>query len=207
MRAPREHPPRNKGDVATIDRVAGERGDMYGIRVALHGHTHRYVVRVASGTNGPRLVDLQIQSDSDATITPDVLRAIPSRRLAHAAAQWAHVRDGLFGFLRLDEATREALYEKYPDDPEEFDRAAAEAVAALKSRPEASTARGKLDDAHYRRVAEHVSKATAAGKTRKDIAPELKTTVPTLDRWIREAKERGLLGTDQPRRTDTGGTK
>ena len=204
MRTPREHPQHQKGDVARIDRVAGERGDLYGIRIALHGHPHRYVVRVASGADGPRLVELQIQSDADVTIKPDVLRAIPSRRLAHAAAQWAHVRDGLFGFLRLDEATREALYEKYPDDHEAFDLAAAEAVAALKAQPEASTSRGKLPESHYRDVAERVSQATAAGLTRKDIARKLETTIPTLDRWIREAKKRGYLGTDQP---NPGGTK
>ena len=137
-----------------------------------------------------------------------MLRAIPSRRLAHAAAQWAHVRDGLFGFLRLDEATREALYETYPDDPDAFDRAAAEAVAALKSQPEAATARGKYDDSHYRRVAEHVTRAAVAGfPVRKTVAQEMNTTIPTLDRWIRKAKDLGFLDDDQPNRDNPGGTR
>jgi hypothetical protein len=186
--------------VDTIDRVAGDRRDLHGIRIALHGHPHRYVVGITTGKGGPRLVDLRIQSSSDVAITPDVLRAIPSRRLAHAAAKWVSTVDGLFGFLRLDPATREALYEI--EDPKEFERAAVEAVAASKPRPEESTARGRLDDSHYREVAEMVRAAVASGyPIRKTVAAQYKTTIPTLDRWIRKAKDLGFLDEDElPRR-------
>lgn len=161
--------PKRHGDVADIDRVEGKRGDQHGIRVRLVGHPHEYVVAVAPGKNGPRLIDLQIQSDGNATITPKVLRAVPSRRLAHAAGNWAYRHDGVFAI---------------PSDNGNHER---------RVRPEASTSRRKHDDDHYRLVADRMSSAAVGGLTRKDVAADLGVSLPTLDRWTAEARRRGYL--------------
>lgn len=160
-------------------------GDLHGIEIELVGHVHRYVVRVETGRGGPRLVGLNIVAPAGVaapTITPAALRAIPARRLAYAAAQFAGRYDGAFAL---------------PGDTDETHH-----------RPEAPTARNKLDDNHYREVAERVRSAVAMGApVRKTVAAAMHTTPPTLDRWIRAAKDRGYLDeNDIPRRNQpTGG--
>ncbi len=175
MRTPSEH---RTGDVVSVTRVDGVVGDLFGILVVLHGHAHRYVVRVVTGKGGPRLVDLQIRSDSDAAITPEVLRAIPSRRLAHAAAQFATMMDGKMATPSMAR------------DPE------------ANSRPGDRTARGKLTDAHYEEVAERVRAAVLGGfPVRQTVAAQMHTSIQTLDRWIRKSKDLGFLEEDElPRR-------
>ncbi|UGQ43395.1 hypothetical protein [Rhodococcus aetherivorans] len=169
------------GDVVACRRVGGDVGDLDGIEVQLHGHGHRYVVAVELTPAGPKLVDLRITGPH---IDYGVLRAIPARRLAYAAAEYAARSDGRFAL---------------PLDTDDTDR-----------RPEAPTSRGRLDDTHYRDVAERVRAAVAIGApVRQTVAAAMHTTVPTLDRWIRTAKNLGYLGEhDIPRRKrPTGGTQ
>lgn len=165
--------------------MEGNVGDLFGILLVLAGHAHHYVVRVATGKGGPRLVDLRIISETDAPITPETLRAIPSRRLAHAAAQWASLLDGQM-------TTPDRL-----QDPE------------LTSRPEQRTARGKLPDSHYAEVARRARAAVVGGfPVRETVAKEMHATVPTLDRWIRKAKDLGYLDEDElPRRKNPEGNR
>ena len=176
MRTPREHKP---GDVIYVRRVEGSPvGSLSGILVVLAGHAHEYVVGVVTGKGGPRLVDLRIQSATDAAITPETLRAIPSRRLAHAAAQFAVTLDGQMATPAMVR------------DPE------------VMTRPGERTARGKLPDAHYEEVAERVRAAVVGGfPVRKTVAAEMHTSIQNLDRWIRTCKDKGLLDEDElPRR-------
>ncbi|NDK92306.1 hypothetical protein GYA93_22500 [Gordonia desulfuricans] len=183
-----------------VDRVEGSPGDLAGIRVTLHGHDHQYVVGVVTGKGGPRLVDLQIRSETDAAISPETLRAIPSRRLAHAAAKFAYTHDGKFGTPLLDVGTQTAL--EHMDDPAEADAEYRRLASAAKQRPEERTARGKLPDSHFQEVAQRVRAAVVAGfPVRETVAGDMHTTVPTLDRWIRKAKDLGYLDEDElPRR-------
>lgn len=176
MRTPREH--KRTGDVVHVDRVDGKVGDLFGILVVLAGHAHSYVVRVVTGKGGPRLVDLQIRSETDAPITPETLRAIPSRRLAHAAAQYAATLD------------RQMATPSMLRDSETM------------TRPGERTARGKLPDAHYQEVAQRVRAAVLGGfPVRATVAADMNTSVQTLDRWIRKAKDLGYLDEDElPRR-------
>lgn len=178
MRTPREQ---RTGDVTDVRRVDGGLGDLFGILVVLAGHAHSYVVRVVTGKGGPRLVDLQIRSDTDAAITPETLRAIPSRRLAHAAAQFAATADGQMATPAMVR------------DPES------------QTRPGERTARGKLSDAHYEEVAERVRAAVLGGfPVRKTVSADMGTSIQTLDRWIRRAKDLGYLDEDElPRRKNT----
>ncbi|MGV9748257.1 hypothetical protein ACWDTG_25625 [Rhodococcus zopfii] len=169
------------GDVVTCRRVGGDVGDLHGIEVELYGHRHRYRVTVEISPSGPRLTDLQITGPN---IDYSTLRAVPARRLAYAAAEYAARSDGRFAL---------------PLDTDETDR-----------RPDTPTSRGRLDDAHYRDVAERVRAAVAIGApVRQTVAAAMHTTVPTLDRWIRTAKNLGYLGEhDIPRRKrPTGGTQ
>lgn len=175
MSARREH---RTGDVVSVSRVDGKLGDLFGILIVLAGHAHEYVVRVVTGKGGPRLVDLQIRSDTATPITPETLRAIPSRRLAHAAAQFAATMDGQMATPSMARDTE------------------------TQTRPGERTARGKLPDSHYEEVAERVRAAVLGGfPVRKTVAADMNTSIQTLDRWIRKAKDLGHLDEDElPRR-------
>ncbi|MFW0791774.1 hypothetical protein [Gordonia sp. CPCC 205333] len=184
------------GDVMDLGRVAGERGDLHGIAVRLVGHEHYYVVGITTGSKGPRLVDLQIRSETDAQITPQTLRGIPSRRLAYAAARYALAADGVFADPVLTRPGDEDL----TDD--ELSEAADARRAEASARPEAATARRRYGDDHYREVAQRVRAAVRTGHPiRKTVAAQMHCEVPTVDRWIRKAKDLGFLGEDElPRR-------
>lgn len=169
-----------KGDVETVRRVPGKLGGKRGtdqglIEVALVGHPHRYRVRVDMSGPAPRLVELHISSPDDvADIDPAAMR-IPVRRLAHAAAHFISHADGAF-------VTPEEL-----DDP----------VRSV--RPEVvERRRTHLDDEHYRDVARLLMAARREGarSPRKVVAQQRGWEVPTLDRWINEAKLRGHLPRD-----------
>lgn len=182
------------GDVAHTERVTGERGDLFGIRVTLHGHPHRYVVAVTTGKGGPKLIDLHIEAAAGQSITPESLRAIPSRRLAHAAARWALEADGKIftgPFLgpEADDMTTEQM-----------DQAITEIRAEADARPEATTARGKRGPEHFRRVADLVRTASRSGfQVRPTVAEEFNVSLPTVDKWIRKCKDDGLLAEDEMR--------
>ncbi|MFD6677650.1 hypothetical protein ACFWDA_25235 [Rhodococcus zopfii] len=183
MQTPRtDHTPEpDVGDVVACHRVAGEVGDLHGIEVELHGHSHRYVVTVETSPAGPKITELTITGPS---VDYHVLRAVPARRLAYAAAEYAARHDGTFALPLDTDAT-----DRRPDEP---------------------TSRGRLDDAHYHDVAERVRAAVTIGApVRETVAAAMHTTIPTLDRWIRTAKNLGYLGEhDIPRRKrPTGGTQ
>lgn len=186
--------PPERGDVVAIDRVAGGPGDLHGIAIRLFGHAFTYVVAIVTGHGGPRLVDLQIRSESDTPITPDVLRAIPSRRLAYAAARYASEVDGqIFGGPFLGPEAAEMT-------GEQMDQAITEIRTAADARPEATTSRGRRGPEHFRRVADLVRAANRSGKSaRRTVAEEFGVSLPSVDKWIRHCKDNGLLAEDELR--------
>ncbi|WP_411815627.1 hypothetical protein [Gordonia sp. SND2] len=186
--------PPERGDVAHRYRVAGDVGDLHGIAIRLVGHAFTYVVAIVTGRGGPRLVDLQIRSDNNTAITPDVLRAIPSRRLAYAAARYVSEADGQIftGPFLGPEA----------DDMTDDQRAAAiaERRSEADTRPEASTSRGRRGPEHFQRVADAVRAANRSGKSaRRAVAAEFGVSLPSVDKWIRQCKDTGLLAEDELR--------
>lgn len=175
-----------KGDVSpgSIRRVSGRRGTDSGlIEMTLVGHPHRYQVRIETGCGAPCLVELHMVPDdstSPAEIDPAAIRAVPVRRLANAAARWISRADGKF------------------TTPDEInDRT----VTLRPDRPPSGRAGGgkdrKLDDVHYRQVAELLTTARQSGfPPREYVAEHLGAAIPTVDRWIAEAKRRNFLRRD-----------
>ncbi|WP_341257065.1 hypothetical protein [Gordonia malaquae] len=191
--------PAKRGDVAHVDRADGSPGDLAGIRVTLHGHAHQYVVAVALGKGGPRLVDLRVSSESGVSIKQDTLRAVPTRRLAVAAAQYARTHDGKLGTPALDVATQTAL--AHMDDQDEAAVEYRRLASAAKRRPEERTARGQWPESHYHAVAEAVRAAVRDGvPVRRTVAAKFGVTPQAVDKWIRRCKDDGLLDADEMRR-------
>jgi hypothetical protein len=171
-----------KGDVIAhaIRRVSGEPGSDDGlIEIPLAGHRHNYRVRIDSSGPTPRLVELCIVSDDAAEIGPATVRQIPVRRLARAAARFIALGEGPLGpVVTIDE-----LY-----DP---------TVLARPDRPPKGGKHRKLDDVHYRQVAALLVRAREIGEPpRQYVADQLGGSLPTVDRWIKEAKKRGRLRRD-----------
>lgn len=171
-----------KGDVAPggTRRVSGTPGTDDGlIEVTLVGHPHRYQVRVEMGTGAPRLTELHLlplDPDAAADIDPATIRLVPVRRLAKAAARFIARADG--AFIGVQEL-RDPTLELRPDVPAN------------------GGTRRKLDDVHYRRVADLLTAAREAGESpREYVADRLGTSLPSVDRWIAEAKRRGHLRRD-----------
>lgn len=145
------------------------------VRVELRGHATAYVVRVTTGPQGPRLVELTIVGNDTAPVDSAALTRIPVQRLAVAAAQWL---DGAGGqFVGPGQAT----------DPDMF------------TRPEHAKRRHqRLTDEHLQTVADTVRRAIEGGyPVRTWSAAQLNTAPGTLDRWVRAAKDRGFLGEDE----------
>lgn len=145
------------------------------VRVELRGHAMAYVVRVATGPQGPRLVELTIVGDDANPVDGAALTRIPLQRVAIAAAQW------------LDGAGGQFVGPGQASDPDLF------------TRPElARRRRQRITDELLRTVADTVRHAVANGRpVRTWAAEELHTTPGTLDRWVRAAKDRGFLGEDE----------
>jgi hypothetical protein len=182
-----------KGDVIAerIRRVSGEPGSTEGlIEIPLVGHRHRYRVRIDSRGPAPRLVELHLTSDDDAAeIDPDTIRQVPVRRLAKAAAR----------FISLSEHRVAMAGDAY--DPTNLQRPDLE--------PPGRSNR-KLDDAHYRQVRNLLLWAREIGESPREYVAErfAPVSLPTVDRWIAEAKRRGFLRRDwatatDPQRADT----
>lgn len=177
-----------KGDVIpeAIRRVSGKRGTSKGlIEIALVGHRHRYRVRIDTDGPAPRLVELHLISDGDsAEIDPDTIRQIPVRRLARAAARFTGLTERGIG-VAGDE-----------DDPTNL------------LRPDHEPGRRTLDDVHYRQVANQLVMAREYGLApREYVADQLSASLPTVDRWIKEAKRRGYLRRDWSTAPDTTTTE
>ena len=184
------------GDVIAqeIRRVSGEPGSTDGlIEIPLFGHRHRYRVRIDTDGAAPRLVELHLLSDDDAAeIDPATVRQIPIRRLAKAAARFIVLGEGWPGpVVDVGELHDPTLLAR-PDRP-----------------PNGGRGR-KLDDVHYRQVAAHLIRAREIGESpREYVADKLGGSLPTVDRWIKEAKKRNFLMRDwataadpQPAHTD-----
>jgi hypothetical protein len=172
-----------KGDVIPggIRRVSGEPGSDDGlIEIPLVGHHHQYRVRIDSSGPAPRLVELCMVSDDAAEIDPATVRQIPVRRLAKAAARFISLTEfgvGLAGDF---------------DNPTDLQR------------PDHRRNR-ELSAVHYREVARLLKAARGMGLSpreyvRKQFEP---VSLPTVDRWIKEAKKRGFLRRDWATAADT----
>lgn len=170
-----------KGDVIAerIRRLTGEPGSTDGlIEIPLVGHRHRYRVRIKTDGPAPRLVELHLTSDGDAAeIDPDTIRQIPVRRLAKAAARFITFGESPVGrVVTVDELHNPTLLTRPDLEP---------------------PSRRKLDDVHYRDVAEKLIRARESGESpREYVADLLGASLPTVDRWIKEAKKRGYLRRD-----------
>ena len=169
--------PPMKGDVIpeSIRRISGRKRSTDGlIEIGLVGHAHRYRVRVALDGAAPRLMELHlVPADDTVEIDPATIRQVPVRRLAKAAAH----------FIGLTEY-RLALPSDY-DDPTSL------------IRPDHEPGGRTLDDVHYRQVADLLTTAREWGiSPREHVAARLGASLPTVDRWIKEAKKRGFLPRD-----------
>jgi hypothetical protein len=167
------------GDVMADDirRVSGKRGSDNGlIEIPLYGHGFRYQVRIDRSGGTPRLTELRMVCVGDGgDIDPAAVRNIPVRRLAKAAAK----------FVSLTEhgiADAGDMYD--PTGPARPDL-------------EPGKRRRNLGDEHYRQVAAQISWAREIGLAPRDYAADyFGVTLPTLDRWIAQAKKRGFLRRD-----------
>ncbi|ANE80143.1 hypothetical protein A7U43_13190 [Mycobacterium adipatum] len=168
------------GDVLADDirRLSGKRGSDDGlIQVPLHGHPFRYQVRIDRSAGTPRLTELRMVCAETGTceIDPAAVRNVPVRRLAKAAAK----------FVSLTEhgiADAGDVYD--PTGPARPDL-------------EPGKRRRNLGDEHYRQVAAQISWAREIGLAPRDYAADyFGVTLPTLDRWIAQAKKRGFLRRD-----------
>jgi hypothetical protein len=176
--ASKEHQlPPMKGDVIpdSIRRISGRKRTTDGlIEIGLVGHPHRYRVRVDLDGAAPRLMELHLIPDNgNVEIDPATIRQVPVRRLAKAAAH----------FVGLTEY-RIALPSDY-DDPTSL------------TRPEQVPGGRTLNDVHYQEVTELLTTAREWGVSpREHVAARLGASLPTVDRWIKEAKKRGFLPRD-----------
>lgn len=170
-----------KGDVLAhaIRRVSGELGRDDGlIEVPLFGHRYRYEVRVDLSGPAPRLVELRMIAGDDGTdVDPTSVRDVPVRRLAKAAARFITFAETPIGpVVMVDELHNPTLLTRPDLEP---------------------PSRRKLDDVHYRDVAERLIWARESGAApREYVADRLGASLPTVDRWIKEAKKRGYLRRD-----------
>lgn len=183
MTSDNPYPDAIKGDVipSGIRRVSGERGSDDGlIEIPLVGHPYRYRVRVELGSGGaPRLVELHLIGDSAAEIDPATIRQVPVRRLAKAAARFISLTE--YGVSLAGDF----------DDPTDLLRPDHVQPARRPGRA------NKLDDVHYRQVANLLRAAREIGMPpREYVAEQLGGALPTVDRWIAEAKRRKFLPRD-----------
>lgn len=172
-----------KGDVIAerIRRVTGKPGDTDGlVEIPLVGHRHRYQVRIDSSGAGPRLVELRMVSDDAAEIDPPTIRQIPVRRLAKAAARFISLTE--FGIVTAGDTY----------DPTDL------------RQPDHRSNR-KLDDVHFRQVAKLLLWAREIGESPREYVRDQfePVSLPTVDRWIAEAKRRNFLRRDWATAADT----
>lgn len=166
-------PGKRRGDVAAV-RASGLAG--HPARVMLAGHACTYLVRAGRTPSGSVLLSLQVDPLEGNTITRDDLVAVPAQRLA-AAAVWAGLvapEDDQGG--PEDEAV----------DWSKFERPA----PAKTGRP---VERGPE---HYAEVAKVTRSAWLDGLVARDeVAARWSVAGQTADRWIRTARQMGLVGT------------
>lgn len=171
----RHHP--IKGDVIpdSIRRISGRKGSPDGlIEIALVGHSYRYQVRIDIDSAAPKLLELHlVPGDRAIEIDPATIRQVPVRRLAKAAARFIGLTE-----LKIGNAGDF-------EDPTDL------------IRPDHVLGGRTLDDVHYRQVANLLITAREWGLSPRDhVAARLGASLPTVDRWIKEAKRRGYLRRD-----------
>jgi len=167
------------GDVIAsgIRRVSGRRGSDNGlIEIPLYGHDFRYQVRIDRSAGTPRLTELRmVCTDDGGDIDPAAVRQVPVRRLARAAAQFISMTE--YGVANVGDL---------------FDPTA-------QARPDLEPGRRRrnLGPEHYRQVAARLEYAREIGlPPREHVSDYYGVALPTLDRWIKQAKERGFLRRD-----------
>ncbi|GFG68081.1 hypothetical protein MKUB_55710 [Mycobacterium kubicae] len=167
------------GDVTAseIRRVSGRRGSDNGlIEIPLYGHAFRYQVRIDRSAGTPRLTELRmICADDGGDIDPAAVRQVPVRRLAKAAAQFISMTEhGVVNAGDLFDPTGQARPDLEP-----------------------GRRRRNLGPEHYRQVAARLEYAREIGLSpREHVSDYYGVALPTLDRWIKQAKERGFLRRD-----------
>lgn len=164
-----------KGDVESVIRINGRAGRAGGLlEIRLVGHPHRYRVRIDTSSGAPALIELHLLpiDGTVAEITTDAIRAVPTRRLANAAARFAMLDENKIALAGED------------DDPTSL------------LRPDHVPGK-TLDDTHYRQVRNLLLAARRMGLSpREYVKDRLHASIPTVDRWIKEAKNRGFLDPD-----------
>lgn len=167
------------GDVTAsgIRRVSGRRGSDNGlIEIPLYGHAFRYQVRIDRSAGTPRLTELRmVCTDDGGDIDPAAVRQVPVRRLARAAAQFISMTEhGVANAGDLFDPTGQGRPDLEP-----------------------GRRRRNLGPEHYRQVAARLEYAREIGlPPREHVSDYYGVALPTLDRWIKQAKERGFLRRD-----------
>jgi hypothetical protein len=167
------------GDVLAgeIRRVSGKRGSDKGlIEIPLYGHHFRYQVRIDRSVGTPRLTELRMVCvDDGGDIDPAAVRQVPVRRLAKAAAQFISMTEhGVANVGDLFDPTGKARPDLEP-----------------------GKRRRSRGPEHYRQVAARLEYAREIGvPPREHVAEYYGVALPTLDRWIAEAKKRRFLRRD-----------
>ncbi|KKF01589.1 hypothetical protein WN67_12765 [Mycolicibacterium obuense] len=160
----------------SIRRVSGRRGSDKGlIEIPLYGHVFGYQVRIERSGGTPRLAELRIIAPGGGDIDPGAVRNVPVRRLAKAAAQFISLTE--HGVVNAGDVF----------DPTDL------------ARPdlEPGKRRRTLGPEHYREVAAQLQMAREIGLPPRDhVADHYGVALPTLDRWIKQAKDRGFLPRD-----------
>jgi hypothetical protein len=172
------------GDVIASDvrRISGKRGSDNGlIEIPLYGHDFRYQVRIDRSTGTPHLTELRMIAAAGGDIDPAAINNLPVRRLAKAAARFISMTEyGIVDVSDLHDPTGSAR----PD-------------------LESPRRRRNLGDEHYRQVAARLKWGREIGVPPREFAAEqFGVALPTLDRWIKEAKDRGFLRRDWATATD-----
>lgn len=163
---------RQRGRYSYVDGAVGDvdsvRDSEYGMVVNLVGHPFDYVVTTVETDNGPEVTHLWIQGTKDRPITTEDIRRIPLRRLAFAKARcWENNSTA-------DETGEETRW----------------------SQPERAQQRHprQYGDDHYQAVAAQARTAFKKGlKVRDTIAKRYHVVPYTVDKWLRECRERGYL--------------
>lgn len=153
-----------------------------GGRLANYGHDLSYQVRIDRSAGAPRLTELRMITVDGGDIDPAAVKQVPVRRLAKAAAQ----------FISMTEHGVTNVGDLF--DP----------TGSTRPDLEPGKRRRNLGPEHYRQVAALLQEAREIGlPPRQHVADYFGVALPTLDRWIAEAKKRGFLPRDWSTTTDT----
>lgn len=168
-------PGERRGDVRSL-RACGTPGRPAYVELA--GHSCGYEVRAGRTVGGPVLLDLRVVPLDGGQITADDLHSIPVRRLAAAAvaAELVFPEDDALP----DTGPTEVDWSRF-NQPEKPERRRA-------GRPPTH------GPEHFAQVAELARQARASGQSaRRAIAERWTVGQPTADKWMRQARELGLL--------------